>query len=212
MATSEIIGLEFTDGSVWYCSRSTLANANGSYFAARFGTDAMIPAGAERTDSLGRTVYFIDGEGELFGKHILRYLTRNKPGKLPPFAKDPDLWRMLREEALFYCLDGLSSILNATQTFSPETNGDQGVLYWLGTKKGTQEYENPYSIGAVDVTGWVDMKRADFEAIGEAYPDVETSVKKKATIPKSRAALVAYRPPVRGKYVGGERRVPFTLS
>lgn len=42
-----------------------------------------------------------------------------------------------------------------TRTFSPE-EGKQGVLYWLGTKKGTSPYQNPYIVGAINVGGWID--------------------------------------------------------
>jgi hypothetical protein len=56
--TDEIVGIELVDGRVvWYCPRSILANATGSYFAARFG--GTIPPGAERRDQYGRCVYYI---------------------------------------------------------------------------------------------------------------------------------------------------------
>lgn len=50
---------------------SLRTNASGSYLFARFGADPIVPAGAERTDQHGRTVYFIARDGELFGKYIL---------------------------------------------------------------------------------------------------------------------------------------------
>ena len=77
---SDIIGLEFMDGSVWYCPRETLTSIPNSYLNARFHHDDdgnIIPPGAERTDNYGRSVYFIARDGQLFGKHILSYLVTN---------------------------------------------------------------------------------------------------------------------------------------
>lgn len=198
---SNVIGLELMDGSVWYCPRSVLTSATGSYFAARFGDDAKIPAGAEWIDEKGRNVYFIARDGELFGKYVLPYLVKNRPGRLPSFSADPELWRELREEAEFYGLVGLSNMLLTTKTFTPEKDGDKGVLYWLGTNKGTKEYQNPFSIGAVDVTGWVDMTREECAAIGDPFiakGDDNDDIKSLASLPSSRQVLVQYHPPVKG--------------
>jgi hypothetical protein len=104
--TDAIVGIELRDGRVWYCHRSVLANTTGSYFAARFG--GSIPPGDERIDQYGRTVYFIERDSELFGKHILPYIQENS-ARLPLFSENPSLWRELRSEALFYALDGLAA-------------------------------------------------------------------------------------------------------
>lgn len=198
--TSNIVGLEFMDGSVWYCPWQTLTTASGSYFAARFG--GRLPPGAEHVDEHGRNVYFIFRDGQLFGNYILPYLATGQPGKLVPFAEDPILWRLLRQEADYYGLDNLSNMLHVTTTIVPNSMVNQGVFYWLGKNKGKSEYRNPYSIGAVDVTGWVDMTREEYAAIDEEYDDGQYSWKTLASFPPSRQALVQYRPPVKGVSVG----------
>lgn len=76
----DIIGIETTDGKVCYFHRSTLVNAGG-YFAARFG-NGRIPPGSERRDEIGRSIYFVERDGELFGKYIRPYILTNKPGDL----------------------------------------------------------------------------------------------------------------------------------
>lgn len=76
---------------------------------------------------------------------------------------------------------------------------DKGVLYWLGTNKGTTNYENPYTIGAVNVTvgGLAD---ATYEEISEIFDGADGPiVYSQAYAPESRQALVQYRPPVFGK-------------
>lgn len=103
-----IIGLEFPDGRVLYCPQSTLVNAGG-YFAACFGDDG-IPAGAVRNDEHGRPIHFVTGDGELFAKYILPFILRRDTALLPPFSKDPVLWRKLRQESQYYALDELSQI------------------------------------------------------------------------------------------------------
>lgn len=76
---------------------------------------------------------------------------------------------------------------------------DRGVLYWLGTGKGTQEYRNPVSIGAISV---------HVGKLGDITPDErehllqtqgETArIRDEAFSPESRQALVQYQPPVKG--------------
>lgn len=198
---SDIVGLEFMDGSVWYCPRETLTSTPNTYLSARFGNDSLIPAGAERKDAYGRTIYFIARDGRLFGNHMLPYLVTND-ANIPSFSEDPILWRQLRNEATFYGFDALSGSLHVTSSFSPEESGAQGVLYWLGTDKGKCEYSNPYSRGALDVTGWIDMTPEEYEELGEEYDDGAQSVKTLAALPRSRKALVQYRPPVKGVAAG----------
>jgi len=189
------IGLEFTDGRVAYCHRSTLTNAGG-YFAARFG-GGNIPAGEERQDEHGRSIYFLERDGELFVHHVLPYLVTTN-ANLPPFSKKPDLWRKLRREADFYLLEGLSDMLFVTHSCHfQENNDNKGVLYWLGTDKGTkEEYRNPHAIGAIRVGGWVDWTTKHLLArlspaieLNELFPPL-------ARTGSSRRALVEYRPPI----------------
>ena len=134
-------------------------------------------------------MYFIARDGKLCDEHILPYLVTTHPRKLPPFSNDPELWRLLWSEAEFFGLYGLLNMLHVTNTFQPE-DGDRGVLYWLGTGKGTKDNCNPHSPGAVDVTGWVDMTRQETQAFGDDYDDGENSPKLRAPIPRSRQALV----------------------
>jgi hypothetical protein len=101
---ADIIGLEFMDGSVWYCPRETLTSIPNSYLNARFHHDDddgnIIPPGAERTDDYGRSVYFIARDGQLFGKHILPYLATND-ANLSSFAENVKLWRQLQTKPPF---------------------------------------------------------------------------------------------------------------
>jgi hypothetical protein len=191
--TDAIVGIELCDGRVWYCHRSDLANTTGSYFAARFG--GSIPPGDERIDQYGRSVYFIRSDGELFGKHILPYLTKNDPN-LPLFSENPSLRRRLRKEALFYALDGLAATLHVTNSFEPNLDC-QGVLHWLGTDKGKSEYCNPHATGAVRVGGWVDT----LEEIVDMSDYVEDP-RLIADTQSARRALVQYRPPIKGLSAG----------
>lgn len=157
--SDEIMGIELTDGGkVWYFHRSTLVNAGG-YFAARFGGD--IPAGGGRQDEHGRSVYFVERDGELFGNHIRHYILSNHAGKLPPFSQDPELWRLLRLEADFFALDGLSTMLYATKVCNQNDPLGRGIPHYLGTNKGREEYQNPQARGAVAVGGWPEMSEQE---------------------------------------------------
>lgn len=129
-----IIGLEFTDGRVLYCHRSTLANAGG-YFAACFG-DNGIPVAEQRKDDHGRSIFFLERDTDLFQLHNLPYIITKRPGKLPRYSTDPELWRVLRDEAVFFRLDYLSDLLHVTYSCSPDAGNDKGVLYfgWVLTK------------------------------------------------------------------------------
>lgn len=91
----EIIGLD-VGGRMYYAHRSTLTtmNAKGSALATRMADDSMIPAGSEYKDDKGRTVYFIDRNGDVF-QYILDYL-RKDCVNIPSFAKRPELWRDIR--------------------------------------------------------------------------------------------------------------------
>lgn len=48
-------------------------------------------------------------------------------------------------------MENLTEAPRTTRTLSPATSGDQGVLYWLGTAKGTKSYSNPHDKGEVEV-------------------------------------------------------------
>ncbi|KAL3807585.1 hypothetical protein ACHAXA_000387 [Cyclostephanos tholiformis] len=176
-----IIGLDVA-GKLFYCRKSTLLGDGTSYFAARFGPDSMMDPQRDHIADNGREIYFIDRNPEVF-KYVLEYLrTLQLPPEIGTFQENPNLWRALRVEAEFYCLGGLISLLKATYSCSPETDGGKGVLHWLGTKKGKDAYENPYHSGAVDVTGWFDS----FDALGEVDPGWGSYEKK--------TLLVEYRP------------------
>jgi hypothetical protein len=150
-----VIGL-LVGGKLFYCNRSTLTNFSGSYFARRFGSDTAFAAAQPLyTDEQGVHVFFIDRDGDLFG-YILAYLrTLTLPPALGDYYQNSESWKSLRIEAEFYGLAGLWELLQITH--SCRFNAfHRGVLYWLGTRKGTQPYQNPYLIQEVYVGGWVD--------------------------------------------------------
>ena len=90
-ASSDIPGIELTQGRVLYCPRSTPVNPGG-LFAACCG-DNGIPDIAERTDEHGRTMYFVAGDRELIERHILSFILTRHPSRLPPFSEARELWR-----------------------------------------------------------------------------------------------------------------------
>jgi len=179
--TDTILRLQFPDGRVLLCPKSTLVNGGG-YFASRFC--GSVPPGGDSTDSVGNALYYVPRDGELFQKYILPFLFNNTV-YLPDFTQDPVLWRKLRDEADFFCLHGLQEKLKVTHSVSLNTRG-KGVLYWLGTGKGAHEYKNPFDINQVEVGGWVDelkgLRYGEFDFVGTK---------------KSRRVLVQHRPPVK---------------
>jgi hypothetical protein len=204
-AVDEIIGIETTDGGkVWYFHRSTLVNAGG-YFTARFG-DGNIPAGSERLDEHGRSVYFVERDGELFGKHIRPFILTNIPGDLPPFVEAPRLWRALRDEANFFALDGLSQFLHVTHVCDKKDPLGRGVLYYLGTNKGREDYQNPHARGAVSIGGWTEMSQQEQRTATQwsnTFPIefMNHSLKTSSDLALKTSSLqtfVAYRPSVQG--------------
>ena len=139
-------------GRVFKCHRSTLLNSGSMYFQNRF--NGSFDARAAYRDHNGLDVYFVERSGELF-EYVFQYIVSLKLN-LPPFHKNPTLWRNLRSEALYFGLENLYELLKITYRVEPNT-GNQGILFWLGNRKGNADYQNPYSIGAVHVGGWVDQ-------------------------------------------------------
>lgn len=138
-------------GRIFKVHRSTLVNSGSNYFSNRFaGSFDATPA---YQDQNGLDVYFIERSGELF-EYVFQYMVSLELN-LPDFHKNPVLWRNLRTEALYFGLAGLSEVLRVTYHVAPNFQ-NQGILYWLGTRRGTANYQNPYSIGLVHVGGWVD--------------------------------------------------------
>lgn len=175
-----IIGLDVA-GQLYYCRKSTLLG-EPSYFEARFGPDSMMDPLRDQIDEKGREIYFIDRNPAMF-KYVLEYLRMSKlPPEIGTFQEHPNLWRSLRDEAEFYALDGLASLLKVTFSCSPDDDGARGIMHWLGTNKGKERYINPYSRGVVDITGWFDS----FTTLGEHDPSWGSSERKEL--------FVQYRP------------------
>jgi len=152
--TDTIIGLDVR-GQVFYCNKTKLLNANNgnSYFSARFREDSMLDSGLDRVDDEERDIYKLDRDPSTF-KYIMEYIdTDKKPKGIGAYEKNKQLWGLVREEALYFGLDILVQLLTITFTCSPEVDGNKGIMYWLGTKKGTSDYTNPYSSGAVVISG-----------------------------------------------------------
>lgn len=153
-----VVGLDVC-GKVYYCHQSTLVNAS-PYFATRFKGD--FDASVAYVDEQGRDVFFVERLPTTF-PYIFEYIiSGGAMVDFPSFQKEPVLIRKLRNEAEFFGLDGMIELLKVTKTFSPG-GGNQGVLYWLGTKKGTTSYHNPFTVGAVDVCGWMESEEASNE-------------------------------------------------
>jgi hypothetical protein len=105
-------------------------------------------------------VYFVDRDPNHF-KYVLEFLSNEQtklPNNVPPYKDAPILWKNLKQEADFFCLQGLALILREKgyiHSCSPDL-GEKDILYWLGTRQGKAEYQNPFEIGAVHVGGWID--------------------------------------------------------
>ena len=71
-----------------------------------------------------------------------------------------------RGEAEYFGLDGLVYLLSITFSCSPDDEDGQknkGILYWLGTKKGTMSYLNPFERGQVGMKGSCDYPENQFD-------------------------------------------------
>ena len=132
-----VIGLD-VGGQLFYTHRSTLT-AGSAYFAARFG--GTFSAGESYEDERGRKVYFVDAEAKLFD-HILAYLRRGM-ASWPDLAEDPKFYKRLVAEAEFFGVEAMLRELQDSASIAPNASG-RGILYWLGTRKGEEDYMNPY--------------------------------------------------------------------
>lgn len=148
--TDPIIGLD-VGGTLFYFHLSVLLNSGSIYFSTRF--TGRFNAGIAYTDNVGRNVYFIDRSPKRF-EYVRDYITTLHL-HIPP--NDIILRRQLREEADYFGLEGMLALLQITHVETPN-HQNQGVLYWLGTRRRTCDYRNPHRIGAVHVGGWVDSR------------------------------------------------------
>ena len=130
-----VIGLD-VGGQLFYTHKSTLT-AGSAYFAARFG--GTFSAGSSRKDEHGQTIYFVDADAELF-KHIFAYLRRG----IPSWPKDDRVMvERLVGEAEYFGVEAMLDELQILASIAPDASG-KGILYWLGTNKGEEDYTNPY--------------------------------------------------------------------
>lgn len=131
----------------------------------------------------GRNIYFVERPTSTF-QYIFDYIVSGNYFDVPSFQENPSLIRNLRKEAEFFGLEGFLYQLKITKTFIPNSGeGDKGILYWLGTNKGTNTtYQNPFTIGSIHVGGWVDDESNDIDEF--------------AASATSRANYVEYRAPL----------------
>jgi BTB/POZ domain len=179
-----IIGLD-VGGKVFYFHLSKLMKSGSTYFVNRL--EGRLDKEVAYTDPQGRKVVFIERSPTRFEfvRDYLVSLSSSNGGKpsLRLAPGDLTLRRDLREEAEFFGLSGMTLALQVSQTFSPnQTN--RGVLYYLGTSNGKSEhYENPYTMGVVNVTGWMDDEEKNGE---EEMFDL-------ARFARSRESFIQYR-------------------
>jgi hypothetical protein len=173
-----IVGLD-VGGKVFYFHLSILLNSGSTYFSNRF--NGNFDSGVAYTDDRGRNVFFIDRSPTRF-EYVRDYIvTLNL--YIPP--NDITLRRCLREEAEYFGIEGLTECLRVSHVETPNLD-NQGVLYWLGTRRRTANYENPFAIGECHVGGWID----DIKNSTEAFFDF-------AATHNTRQNFVGYRTPVR---------------
>lgn len=148
-----IIGLD-VGGTLFYFRLSKLMKCGSKYFVTRL--EGRLDSETAYKDERGRKVIFLERSPSLFA-YVRDYICTQKLN-LPAASRPEDLVlrRNLREEAVFFKLPGLAKLLDVSQTFSPDLS-NRGLFYWLGTGRGAkEEYENPYKMGVIEVTGWMD--------------------------------------------------------
>lgn len=189
-----IIGLD-VGGKLFYFHLSILLNSGSRYFNNRF--NGNFDAGVAYRDERGRNVYFIDRSPTYF-EYVRDYIVTLNI-HIPP--NNIDLRRALREEAEYFGLDGLTERLRVSHVETPNLD-NQGILYWLGTRRRAANYENPFKIGFVHVGGWIDDKANTTEAFFDF-----------AATNYTRQNFVGYRTPIR---IDGEtyriKHVSFLMS
>ena len=190
-AADQVIGLDVR-GKIFYCNKTKLLSINNghSYFSARFREDSMLDASLDRVDDEGRNIYKLDRDPSIFA-YIMEYVnTLEKPNCIcASYEKNKQLWELVREEALYFGLDSLVQL--TTFSCSPDVDGDKGIMYWLGTKKGTSDYVNPYSSGAVSISRW-DVK-------GRLLTTKDPSLL--TTGERNKSLMVQYRPIPEGEEI-----------
>lgn len=103
----------------------------------------------------------------------------------------------MRDEASFNAINGLSELLETTHVCNQNDPLGRGVLYYLGTNRGREEYQNPHARGAVAISGWFENHDEYEEELGESLEWTREEVDLAAST-KSLQALVQYKPPVKG--------------
>ena len=121
-------------GAVFKTSVSTLRAERGSTLAAMFSG-----SGLDMTLN-DEGAYFIDRDGAHF-RHILNYLR----GCFDPSTLSDNARRELLVEADFYMLRGLCHALTHKELpYSGNPAAENGVMYWLGTARGSRAaWHNP---------------------------------------------------------------------
>ena len=153
-----VIGLD-VGGTLFYFTLSKLTESGSTYFAKHLKRGSLEESVAY-TDDRGRKVVFVDRSPRYF-TYVRDFIVSGGTLHLP--RNDLVLRRSLRDEAIFFGLENLLEELKATQEFSP-SKSNRGLFYWLGTDRGTkEEYENPYQMGVINVTGWMDDEENEEE-------------------------------------------------
>jgi len=184
-----IVGLD-VGGTLFYFHLSILVHHSGStYFQHRFSGN--FNASVAYVDERGRHVYFIDRSPRRF-EYVRDYMVTLQL-HLPETNNNHDLSlrRALREEAAYFGMPGMMEILQVSHVETPNLS-NQGILYWLGTRRRTTAYANPHAMGACYVGGWVDDKEQHYATTRTpgSYFDF-------AATHKTRENFVGYRTPVR---------------
>lgn len=154
-SSEQVIGLD-VGGKVFYFTLSKLTQSSSTYFAKQLGSKHL-EGNVAYVDDRGRKVIFIDRSPTFF-EHVRDFIVSNKI-RLPvndSSESSKALRQNVRDEAAFFGMDDLVAALKVSQQFSPD-KANRGLLYWLGTDRGTkEEYENPFQMGSINVTGWMD--------------------------------------------------------